>query len=136
MKYIFHNNYTLASMHGELNSNYKALVYEPKLELAQLYAKHLRLQNLEAYICNHHRGLVELALTISPEVLIYNLDQGLEPLIRVKERFPAIVVITIGNDAADKDLDELMEIGISGHINRKVTQPMDVSILAKQLLNY
>ena len=134
MKYIFKERYILTPMNN-LDGITKAVVYEPSLELAQLYAKYLRQQNFEPYICGSHAVMISLASAFSPHILIYNIDSGLEGLKSLKRAHPSILIITIG-DLPDTQLDALMDLGISGHINRKVTRPRDVGILARQLLKY
>lgn len=126
----------MTPMQNNLGTLYRAIVFEPKLELAQLYAKYLKQQDFEAHISCDHAHLLALTSSISPKMIIYNIDAGYEPLKFIKRQSPALIVITIGSDSEEQDLDALMEIGISGHINRKVTQPRDIGILAKQLINY
>lgn len=136
MKYIFEQHYSLPNMKLDTDTIYRAIVFEPKFELAELYAKYLRMQNLETYTCQDDAHLETLAASVSPHIIIYNIDNGYTVLKFIKHKSPSTFIITIGGDFGDAELDDLMAIGISGHINRKVTQPRDIGILAKQLLQY
>jgi DNA-binding NarL/FixJ family response regulator len=138
MKYLFKEHYSLPVMLPESNEIrvYKAVVYEPQMELAQIYAKYLNQQNLETYICLHQNSLSSLSENLSPQILVYNIEGGYELLRNVKRQWPQMLVITIANDFGDTEIDDLMAIGVSGHINRKTTHPQDIGILVKELLQF
>jgi DNA-binding NarL/FixJ family response regulator len=136
MKYIFQKHFSLQTQELFMTKIYSAVIFEPKYELAQLYAKYLSLQNLQVRICLVENDLKTLVLTTQPDMLVYNIDKGYEILKYFKHQNPAIILITIADDLGETELDRLMELGISGHVNRSVTPPRDIGTLAGQLLQY
>ncbi len=113
-----------------------AFVVEPIMELAALYSKYLQEQQLVVQVCASANELLQAASQARLDILVYNLEVGVETLTQLKQKNPALIIITLSDDPSDQRLDALMKLGVSGHINRKVTTPKDIGLLVGQLLQY
>lgn len=134
MKYIFREHFIFTPMENPITTIRRTLIFEPQFELAQLYAKYLTQQNMEVHICQPEDDLQELVVLVRPHLLVYNIDRGYGFLGQLKYIHPALVLITVADEVDEKVLDSLMALGVSGHINRKLSRPRDVAELAAQTL--
>ena len=136
MQYIFSKHYIIPTMQSTVDKIHRALLYEPKFELAGLYFKYLSSPELEVQICSNLENLERVSVEFRPHLLIYNIEGGYTRLKNLKSLNPSVLLITLAEDIGDAQLSDLMALGASAHINRKVTSPKDVGILARQLLQY
>ena len=139
MDYIFRTHYRLTS-----NSMSKpipvVLLAETEPEACAMYRRHLTAgADLEVSVCGSLAALSGQLETLQPDLLIINpgpnLKGSLKFLGRAKRLYPALRIITLGYAIPEDYLDELMQLGVSAHINRYLSRPQDVALAAQQVLS-
>lgn len=57
------------------------------------------------------------------------------PLLKeLRDEHPSLILVTIGAHASEYDIDQLMMLGASCHINKQFSSPKDVSVTLVELL--
>mgnify|MGYP000163769992 CR=1 FL=1 len=107
-------------------------------EARQLYVKYLKDAHIDVVVCEDLDNLLPALATSKPLVLIFNSGQAIKdhfPLfVQAKAIYPELFIITMGYAIAEDDLDALMRLGVSCHVNRSLTRPQDIVTAAEQVM--
>jgi len=142
MAYLFREKFKVSDL-AVLQRRPGRLVLIMELEdyLRELYAKHFSDNDLKVVHCTRAEELFEHVRTYGPQLLLVNIDVldrfsrmlGLLKLVRAS--FSRLPVVAISSGLDVDGLKELMDIGISSHIDRRFTRPADVVHVVKAILN-
>ncbi len=140
MAYIFKQKLRIEDLVDLPVREKKVLIHEPEEYRAALYGSYLRDHNFVVDFCPHIFFLNDSVKTFSPHLLIFNLEgdgQGskIAWLLSFKQRFPNVLVVTLGFNTDAETLKLLMPAGLSSHINRRLSKPQDIVEVVKALLN-
>lgn len=140
MRYIVKQKLNIADLVNIKQQNHKILLYEPEDFLAGLYLKHLIGGDFEV----KHSPVLELLYghikEFNPKVIIFNLDTSIDINTKInwlknfKKESPEVYIITTGFNTTSEILRIILGLGISSHINRRLSRPQDIVVLAKTLL--
>lgn len=140
MAYIFKQKLQLRDLVNIESSLKKVLIYEPEQYLAALYGHYLSAHNFDVKHCPNLSDLKIFAQMRRPDILIFSAEGGgafpekIAWLSDFKKNFPDVPVVTTGFKAETEALKQFMAIGISGHINRRLTKPQDLVVIVKSIL--
>jgi hypothetical protein len=84
----------------------------------------------------------ETILAFEPDVFVFCADSdtdGLSPEIwkllpYLGNDFPGLRMVSTGLNSSNEVIRQLMEAGVLGHINRKLSRPQDLAIVVKSIL--
>lgn len=112
------------------------VLFEPERVRAGIYEQKLLEEQFQVTVCHKDTQLLALLDAVSPHILVCAIGQGSmhEVLRPVFQSFPNLLVITLGEHIDDAGVRQLMELGVSGHLNRHLSKPRDVAVMAIQLL--
>ncbi len=117
---------------------YLAVIVEPEVETSALYSAHLEAAGIAAMVCTRIASALEYIRKAQPHVVILNPDgladkhyQQLEAELKAQ---PQLLLVTVGEHLAEYDMDRLMALGVSCHINRHFSKPRDISATVLELL--
>ena len=140
MSYILKQKLNIKDFVGFQSPVHKIVLHEPEEYLSALYAHYLREHNFEVKNCSSLDQLRDSVEDFAPKILIFsvesptNLNFKANWLLNFKNNFPQITIITTGFNTSSDILKLLLQAGISSHMNRKLTRPQDLAIIAKHLL--
>jgi DNA-binding NtrC family response regulator len=138
--YLFKNKINVADLVDLQRQSKKILIYEPNSDLGQLYSSYFKQSNFEVQHCREREILPHNLMIFSPNLLVYSLDLLHETgsktfyLQGIKQSFPSLTVVTVGYNLDPEALKNLMNCGVSGHINRQLSRPQDLVTVVKMLL--
>ncbi len=137
MNYIFHQRLTYQDQ-GVIKG-IRAAIVESEPEVVALYARHLTEAGVEASVFFDLRDAIDFATQQKPQAVLVGIslltDKDYLLLEALREDHPSMVLVTMGDDLLEEyDIDKLMALGVSCHINRQFSSPKDVSTTVKQLL--
>jgi DNA-binding response OmpR family regulator len=116
------------------------LLFEPDPELSAIYHRHLRGAAMAVVRAPSHEELPSMVQTYEPDLLICSLDPDPNRVVKmlryVKHYAPSVLIVTLGSGAIEFSAAALLELGVSAHINRSLTRPVDVALAAHDLLHY
>ncbi len=137
----FKQKLNLLDLAGLQHQPKRILIHEPESDLAALYFYYLREHNFEIQHCNSSDEIRQAVLVFKPHLLIFNVDglgsfskMGLITKILSKE-FPDLNLISTGYNLNGQGLTELMSLGVTSHLNRKLSRPQDLAVLVKTVLS-
>lgn len=142
MAYLFREKFKVSDLAVlQQRPDMLVLIMEPEDYLRELYAKHFSDNDIKVVHCTRAEELFEHVRISDPQLLLVNIDAldrfsrmlGLLKLIKASFNHLPVVAISGGLDA--DGLKELMDIGISSHIDRRFTRPADVVHVVKAILN-
>jgi DNA-binding NtrC family response regulator len=141
MAYIFRQKLNLSDLAGLSVLSKRILIYEPEDYLAALYAHYLRQHNFDIKHCPDLRQVSEMIVSFQPHLLIFCAD-GREAafkapglILALSRRFPDLGMITTARDLNHQGIKDLMDAGVLGHLNRRLSRPQDIPILVKTILH-
>lgn len=136
MTYIFQKRYNLQEIaRQQATKEATVMLGVFPWELGEIYARHLRLQNFIAVASPEAARLEEALVRHEPDLLLLNLTANPLSLLKtVRQARPLLTVVTVGGGEHNLHLPELMALGVSGHVNRHLSRPGDVAIIARQVL--
>lgn len=141
MTYLFKQKLDIYDLVGYEKESHKILLHEPEEYLAALYFHFLNKQNFHVRHVPKIEILEEELVNFKPKVLIFSLDSEQENklnffwLLNFRKNFPNTSVITTGFNTNAETLKKLLNVGISSHINRKLSRPQDLVVLIQAVLN-
>ena len=136
MAYIFRQKLNLNELAVLESPSKKILLAEPEEYLLQLYSRYLDLHNFEVHHCQDPLLLQNALPKYNPHLLILNIDasSARATLRSVRSSWPHLPIVTIGYNVEPATLRNLMTMGISSHIDRRMTRPQDLVIIAQTIL--
>ncbi len=115
------------------------LLAESDPETMAMYVRHLGSAEFAVCVCVDLRLVPQHVINLKPAVLVLNpspnLRLSLDVLRRSMIAHPTLSVITMGDVIPDQYMDQLMRSGVSMHINRSLSQPRDLVVAVRQMLN-
>ena len=141
MPYIFKQKLHIQDLAGADKALRRVLIFEPEEYMGALYHSHLRMHNFEVRHCAELNMVVSVAEDFLPNLLVFNIDHPQSTnskgrwLVNFRQRFPHVCLITTGFNIDVELLKQLMPSGPVSHLNRRLTRPQDLAVLAKTLLN-
>lgn len=122
-----------AGLHGAT-----VLLIEPEPENRSFYSQQLSGVNMNVVAGDTLTQTEDLVENSSPDVVILNPSEnimaGINIIQLLKQKFPALPVITMTMTMREDHLDAIMESGVSLHINRGLTRPRDLLLALEQVL--
>jgi DNA-binding NtrC family response regulator len=107
-------------------------------ELLSLYARHLADMGLEPVPFFDVEEAVGFVFEQKPEAIMLDaslISEKRLPLLKeLRDEHPSLILVTIGAHASEYDIDQLMMLGASCHINKQFSSPKDVSVTLVELL--
>lgn len=139
MTYIFREKLNLLDLAGLETSPPVALVAESEEYLFGIYSQHLQRHNFVVVHCPEPMELPQAVLSHNPDILILNPRISepfatLKLVTALKNTFPALPVVTIGDDIDSEQLKRLMSAGIVSHIDRRFSRPRDIIMIVKSIV--
>ncbi len=141
MDFLFRQHYTLQApspIPTVAAGTPLVLLLETEPESLSLYIGHLTKANMLVNVCGELSQLLRQVKEIQPHLLIVNpshdLKLALAVLSQVASAQPGLPIITVGPSIPDPYLDRLMATGVALHLNRRLTQPRDIAVAARQIL--
>lgn len=114
------------------------LVAEPNKTLAEIYTRHFEKAGFLAHACSKLEGVKNDIKEFDPKLLLLSIDlEKGKFLPLIKEIFyisPRIRIITASMGNVETDMNKIISAGVSGHINKSITRPVDVAMLALHVL--
>jgi CheY-like chemotaxis protein len=142
MAYLFKQKFTLADLGlAAPASSRLVLLAEPEAALRSIYLRHLADHGLAVSCCHEVERLLPHVTGHRPHLLILSLGlfpclpDAAEFLDGIRRRFTAMPVVTVGFDIGGEGLRQLMQAGISSHLDRRFSRPADLAAIAKTILN-
>ncbi len=138
MTYIFKEKFKIADLAHTPTQSHRVVVCEPEEYLAALYGHYLSAHNFDIKHCPQIGKLREVLNSFRPRLLILNIEEknadgGLVQNLR--RQFPNIRLITMGYNTGGEIIKELMNAGICGHIDRRLSRPKDLIYIVKAVIN-
>jgi len=142
MTYLFKQKLNLSDLADFSRAGEKILVYEPDAYLADLYRHYLRVHNFDVKHCPDLARISEQISEHRPKLVIFNTDSP-GAWLKVKTMlsaliaaFPGLRVVSTAYNINAQGLSELMSLGVSSHINRRLSRPEDLVVIVKNILNH
>ena len=138
MSYLFKEKFNIADLVDTQTQVRRVVICEPEEYLASLYGHYLSQHNFDIKHCPQIDGLKELLFSFSPRLLVLNIEAGnLQRglVLNLLRQFPNIGVITMGYNTGGDVVKELMDAGICGHVDRRLSRPKDLLYIVKAVLN-
>jgi DNA-binding NtrC family response regulator len=143
MSYLFKQKLDLGDL---ISLNYSppkvVLVAEPEEYLLNIYCNCLRSYNLQVEECRRIEDIFKSIKQYSPHLLLlslafppnfYRLFFILENL---RKNHPNLRILTIGDKVNTEVIKRLMSVGVSSHIEKQLTRPQDIILIARSILEY
>ncbi len=140
MAYLFKQKLTLGELVDISLPIHRILLHEPEEYLAGLYRHHLTKHNFQVEHCPSVNLLNAHILNFKPTLLVFSVDESdnvktsANWLLHIKKQNPEIFIITTGLNTNSEILKTLLNVGVSSHINRRLSRPQDLVILAQTIL--
>ncbi len=142
MPYLFKQKLDLAELIETGYDSKIVLVAETEEYLNEIYSNHLKNHNYNVVKCTTVDAVTDAAKTHNPHLLL--LSTGFLPdlyrlfyfLGSLRRNFPQLRVLTNGDSLDAEIVKQLMYVGVSCHIERKLTRPQDIVLIAKSILEY
>lgn len=138
MSYLFKEKFNIADLVDYQTQVRRVVICEPEEYLAALYGHYLTQHNFDIKHCPRVEGLKEVLGSFSPRLLVLNIEaNNLERnlVLNLMRQFPNVGVITTGYNTGGEVVKELMNAGICGHIDRRLSRPKDLIYIVKAVLN-
>lgn len=141
MAYLFRQKLDLRGLAGRDVLPKLVIVAEAEEYLSALYSYYLHNHNFEVLRCRQPKQLAGLMEHYPPHLLIFNprfygdISATVKFLGSVRKVYPLLPVVTVGSGISSQELGQLMACGIMSHIDRRLSRPSDIVIIAKTLLN-
>lgn len=141
MSYLYKQKLNLMELVPVVPAKKTILIFEPEEYLLALYSGYLTNHEFVVRPCTEAE---ELELKIGehdPDLLMFNTQifQEILEIKRIlqslKKQYPELPIVTISHNLDSNLIKELMNEGISSHIERKLTRPKDIVFVAKTVLN-
>jgi CheY-like chemotaxis protein len=95
--------------------------------------------NMNVVTCGSLPEMLEHLQVNMPDIIVvnpsYDIEQGLRFIGLLKQQYPGLPLITIGQSILESHLDAMMKAGVSFHINRQFTQPRDILLAIEEVLS-
>lgn len=140
MRYIVKQKINIADLVNLERLPHRVLIHEPEEYLLDLYNYHLAKHNFEVQSCQDVSKLEDCLVIFKPKVLIFNIDiqpnQSFQShwLMSFKRKYPEINIITTGYNTDAEQLKVLLGLGVSSHVNRKLSRPQDLVVLVQAII--
>ncbi len=134
MKYVFKQRIVTVSRINQPGGLVLVVAHEP--QLFALYVRHLE-PEFKVFGSSDPQLLVTDIRRHVPDIVLLNIDAptlGVPAVQKVTRMFPLLKVVTTSLSADEAIMREVMNAGVSGHINRTLTRPQDVVVMVKQAL--
>jgi DNA-binding NtrC family response regulator len=109
---------------------------DPDSESRALYGQSLGRVNMEV---EQFDTLLELLNQINQKsyrvIIINPIKKELPHIAKLKTLTPQIPLITISRMMAESQLDVIMKLGVTMHINRDLTRPRDLLVAIEQIIS-
>jgi len=141
MQYLYKEKLNLLELFQIPAESKTVLLAEPEEYLLALYSGYLTNNNFSVKPCSQIRQLDGIIKKHSPDLLLFSvhfyedISQGLDFLNSLSRDYPTLPVVTLGHNVGNDILKDLMSTGIVSHIERKLTRPKDIVVVAKTILN-
>ena len=140
MSYIHKQKFNISDLVPEDLRVRHVLVVEPEYYSRQLYVKHLREHGFKpAHSSDLSEGLV-LLKSLKPQAAILSphaessYENFIYALSLVRKMYPELPIITVGEALPVSVLAEIMGLGVSGHLEKKLTRPGDIVTVINAIL--
>ena len=138
MAYIFKQQLNLKDL-ADLDSQPKRiLIYEPESYLAALYRHYLSEHNFDIKHCSNLAEVGKIIKDFQPHLLIFSADgdsfkyPGM--ISSLSRAFPGLQLLTTGYNLSNQSIKTLMDAGVLGHLNRRLSRPRDVADVVNAVL--
>ncbi len=116
------------------------LIAEPSKPLCEIYARLFNPDDFMVHSCTEYAVLNMLLRELDPALLLLTITpfkhDSFSHVKKITKNHPELKIITMSHDSEQQGLGKLMSLGVSGHINKKLTRPKDVVELALHVLQY
>lgn len=134
MSYIIRQKFNIAELVEIAASRPMVLICEPDDCLAALYGHYLSAHNFDVKHCPHLGELRSAWQSTNPRLLLVNAEAAGST--NFSKEFPGLSVVTVGYNLTANRVKALLNAGVSGHIDRRLSRPEDVAVIIKTLLSY
>lgn len=110
-------------------------------ELRRLYCFYLHQHNFQAFPCAGVDSVHEHLKNFQPHLLLFCMNgegkqrDALRHITVLSRQYPELKIVTIGIISRHDELKEILDLGVCGHIDRKLTRPRDIIEVVKVILN-
>jgi hypothetical protein len=142
MAYLFRQKLNILELAGREAGLRRVLIYEPEEYLGALYRHYLRMHNFDVKHCPVLGQARQAIADFEPDVFVFCADSEsagtaseiwkLLPYLGAD--FPGLRMVSTGLNSSNEIIRRLMEAGVLGHINRKLSRPQDLAIVVKSIL--
>jgi len=139
MAYIFKQQLNLRDLADLAGQPKRILIYEPESYLAALYRHYLSEHNFDIKHCSNLAEVGKIIKDFQPHLLIFSADgdsfkyPGI--ISSLSRAFPGLQLLTTGYNLNSQSIKTLMDAGVLGHLNRKLSRPRDIPVLVKTILD-
>ncbi len=140
MEFVTKQNFKIQELVELPRSGFQALLIFNDIPLREIYIQHFKNKNFQAIAFSFGEFHTILEYLEKVKLVILELTSGEEQdklrfLQTTVEKFPDLTFITVGNSLEKEILNEFMQLGAVGHIDRKFTRPEDLADLASMLID-
>lgn len=122
--------------HTTVYTFHRVIICSDEPTLGALYGPYLSEIPLHVVAHSSFADLLSVALQHKPDVVlgcITDPESHVTVLQKVKMALPAVHVVTTGLSLDESAMRRLLGLGLSGHVDRMLSRPRDVSVMIEQL---
>jgi DNA-binding NtrC family response regulator len=138
MTYIFKQQLNLRDLADLESQPKRILIYEPESYLAALYCHYLNKHNFDIKHCSNLAEVGRSIKDFQPHLLIFSADgdsfKSPGMISSLSRAFPGLQLLTTGYNLSSQSIKTLMDAGVLGHLNRRLSRPQDIVEIVKTLL--
>jgi AmiR/NasT family two-component response regulator len=139
--YFSTQSISLADVLSEGSPSFRILLAEPEDELYGIYAIHLREHRFLVHRSAQLMTVPQFVTELQPDLVIMSLHfpEGhgviLETMHSMRQRSPGLHMVSVGTVTDPSLLKTLTGFGVSGHVDRALSRPRDIALIAKTVLH-
>ncbi len=142
MAYIFKQKFDISELISNPGFSGVILVAEPSSSLLGIYERHFAEKKMQIHACSNLDAIHPAIKEKQPFLAVLSLDffskqpeEAEDFLLNLRTNFPRLKIMTLGFDASHTTLKKIMSVGVCGHLDKRLSRPEDVVVLACQILN-
>lgn len=140
MAYLLKQKFNINELAGLSSRAKSVLLVMSEENLREIFERHLQIHGFKTIGC-HFANHAQVALALpNCDLLVIDFKASqeaqdkLEFLKIVNRNFPRISVVTVGSALENVLLEELMALGVVGHLDRRLTRPGDLVAIVKTFM--
>lgn len=114
------------------------LINEPSEVLSEIYSRQFNRLEFIAHQCPDHKDLIKKITELEPNLLTLSITKSLkkpsEFIKQILKKNNGLNIITTSEGQEGVDMKNLISAGVAGHINKSLSRPVDLVLLASHVL--